>query len=152
MFASDGHPLKGGVSVRRIKVLVIVGVVAAFAAGGRFFQAHAAPQRGQMAAKPAGPTTFLGWPLPASGKAYGTIDGKHLWQYVREQADIAERYRDQGWGLLQVLQTMRESSVSEFARAAEAVLRQRVENSPPERKESRWLSGWLNRVNSYTKE
>jgi len=63
-----------------------------------------------------------------------------------------ERYRDQGWGLLQVLQTMHGSSVSEFARAAEAVLRQRVENSPPERKESRWLSGWLNRVNSYTKE
>jgi len=33
---------------------------------------------------------------------YSTIDGKHLWQYVREQADIAERYRDQGhpqfWG------------------------------------------------------
>ena len=41
-------------------------------------------------------------PLPASGKAYGTIDGRHLWQYVREQANIAERYRDQGhpqfWG------------------------------------------------------
>jgi hypothetical protein len=45
---------------------------------------------------------YVGWPLPATGKAYGTIDGKHLWQYVREQADIAERYRDQGhpqfWG------------------------------------------------------
>jgi Zn-dependent M28 family amino/carboxypeptidase len=41
-------------------------------------------------------------PLPATSKAYGTIDGKHLWQYVREQANIAERYRDQGhpqfWG------------------------------------------------------
>lgn len=38
----------------------------------------------------------------AAAPAYGTIDGQHLWQYVREQADIAERYRDQGhpqfWG------------------------------------------------------
>src|SRR5207249_10199114 len=41
-------------------------------------------------------------PLPAADQAYGVIDGKHLWQYVKEQADIAERYRDQGhpqfWG------------------------------------------------------
>jgi len=40
--------------------------------------------------------------LPAERATYGAIDGKHLWQYVREQADIAERYRDQGhpqfWG------------------------------------------------------
>ncbi len=38
----------------------------------------------------------------AAGKPYSSIDGRHLWQYVREQADIAERYRDQGhpqfWG------------------------------------------------------
>ena len=38
----------------------------------------------------------------AGQNAYSTIDGNHLWQYVREQADIAERYRDQGhpqfWG------------------------------------------------------
>jgi hypothetical protein len=35
-----------------------------------------------------------GWPLPAADQAYGTIDGKHLWQDVNEQADIAEGYRD----------------------------------------------------------
>jgi hypothetical protein len=63
-----------------------------------------------------------------------------------------ERYRGQGWGLLQVLQTMHGSSVADFARAAETVLRRRVENSPPERGETRWLPGWLNRVHSYTKE
>jgi hypothetical protein len=65
-----------------------------------------------------------------------------------------ERYHDQGWGLLQVLSGMKGSGTggeNEFARSAAAVLRRRVENSPPERKESRWLSGWLNRVNSYSR-
>lgn len=65
----------------------------------------------------------------------------------------SERYRGEGWGLRQVLEGMHESSsVSEFARSAERVLRQRVKNSPPQRKESRWLPGWLNRVHSYTTE
>jgi hypothetical protein len=65
----------------------------------------------------------------------------------------SERYRGQGWGLLQVLEGMQDSpSVTEFARSAEKVLRQRVKNSPPQRKESRWLPGWLNRIQSYTKE
>jgi hypothetical protein len=65
-----------------------------------------------------------------------------------------ERYRDQGWGLLQVLEQMRgatdgPSAVDEFSRSAAAVLRRRVQNSPPARKESRWLPGWINRVSSY---
>ena len=66
-----------------------------------------------------------------------------------------ERYQGQGWGLLQVLEAMRASSdagaVDEFARAAKAVLTQRVQNSPAERNESRWLSGWIRRVNSYNR-
>ncbi|MBX6325503.1 MAG: hypothetical protein IRY93_05655 [Chthoniobacterales bacterium] len=65
-----------------------------------------------------------------------------------------ERYRGQGWGLLQVLETMQGESdsgaVAEFARAARAILTRRVQNAPPQRHESRWLSGWLRRVNSYT--
>ena len=65
-----------------------------------------------------------------------------------------ERYRDQGWGLLQVLEGMHgtnsgPSAAREFARSAAAILTRRVQNSPPERKESRWLPGWINRVNSY---
>jgi hypothetical protein len=64
-----------------------------------------------------------------------------------------ERYQGQGWGLLQVLEAMHGTSdagaVDEFARAAKAVLTQRVQNSPAERHESRWLSGWIRRVNSY---
>jgi len=64
-----------------------------------------------------------------------------------------ERYQGQGWGLLQVLEAMHGSSdtgaVDEFTRAARAVLTRRVQNSPAERHESRWLSGWIRRVNSY---
>jgi len=55
-----------------------VGLLAALALSGRLYQTAAPPT------------------------PYTTIDGKHLWQYVREQADIAERYRGQGhpqfWG------------------------------------------------------
>jgi hypothetical protein len=64
-----------------------------------------------------------------------------------------ERYQGQGWGLLQVLEAMHGTSdtgaVDEFARAAKTVLTRRVQNSPTERHESRWLSGWIRRVNSY---
>lgn len=67
----------------------------------------------------------------------------------------SERYRGQGWGLLQVLQGMSgnergAAAAKEFAESARKVLTQRVENSPPERKESRWLAGWLKRVHTYT--
>ena len=64
-----------------------------------------------------------------------------------------ERYQGQGWGLLQVLEAMHGNSDSdapdEFARAAKIVLTRRVQNAPPDRHESRWLTGWLRRVNSY---
>ena len=65
-----------------------------------------------------------------------------------------ERYQGQGWGLLQVLEAMQGNSDSgapdEFARAAKVVLTRRVQNAPPDRHESRWLTGWLQRVNSYS--
>ena len=64
-----------------------------------------------------------------------------------------ERYRGQGWGLLQVLGNMRgtQSALDEFAASAKTALRRRVANSPPERGEARWLPGWLARVDGYTK-
>ena len=65
-----------------------------------------------------------------------------------------ERYHDQGWGLLQVLETMHGNwdagAVDEFARGAKTVLTRRVHNAPPERHESQWLTGWLRRINSYS--
>lgn len=66
-----------------------------------------------------------------------------------------ERYAGQGWGLLQVLEEMRGTphpgvdAPAEFARAAESVIRRRVQNAPAARKESRWLPGWLNRCRRY---
>jgi len=65
-----------------------------------------------------------------------------------------ERYRGRGWGLLQVLGEMSgrgdgPTAAAEFAESAAKVLRQRVENSPRERNEGRWLPGWLKRVATY---
>jgi hypothetical protein len=65
-----------------------------------------------------------------------------------------ERYAGQGWGLLQVLEGMKQETtgreaVKSFAESAKAVLRNRVRNSPPERNEARWLPGWLKRVETY---
>lgn len=65
-----------------------------------------------------------------------------------------ERYQGQGWGLLQVLESMHGTSdaaaVDEFSSAAKAILTRRVQNAPAQRHESRWLTGWIRRVNSYS--
>jgi hypothetical protein len=66
-----------------------------------------------------------------------------------------ERYRGEGWGLLQVLEQMHgpdngPGAAREFSNSAATMLRRRVQNSPPERHEARWLPGWLNRVHSYS--
>jgi hypothetical protein len=88
----------------------------------------------------------------ARGGAYALID------YVNFKGEgvlPTERYRGEGWGLLQVLAGMHgggsQSALDEFARSAKTVLQRRVQNSPPERKESRWLPGWLHRVASYAR-
>jgi hypothetical protein len=65
-----------------------------------------------------------------------------------------ERYRGQGWGLLQVLEQMHDTdsdAPTAFSRSAREILTRRVQNSPPERRESRWLPGWIHRVNSYSR-
>jgi hypothetical protein len=63
----------------------------------------------------------------------------------------SERYRGEGWGLLQVLEGMKDShsALDEFTDSAKTVLQRRVANSPPARGEERWLRGWLARVESY---
>jgi hypothetical protein len=65
-----------------------------------------------------------------------------------------ERYKGEGWGLLQVLAGMRGSgpgAVNEFAARAAAVLTRRVANAPPARGEARWLTGWKIRVRGYVR-
>lgn len=68
-----------------------------------------------------------------------------------------ERYRTEGWGLLQVLQNIPEETndsqlVDAFVTSAKKVLAKRVKNAPIERKEERWLSGWYKRLETYPKK
>lgn len=68
-----------------------------------------------------------------------------------EGVNPAERYRGEGWGLLQVLAVMDDSRPppDAFAAAAARILGRRIELSPPERGEQRWWPGWLRRVEGY---
>lgn len=66
-----------------------------------------------------------------------------------------ERYNNQGWGLLQVLEEMKHVSdnkeaVHEFMRGAKKVLELRVKNAPETKKEALFLRGWFNRIDTYT--
>ncbi len=69
-----------------------------------------------------------------------------------------ERYQGQGWGLIQVLEALEQLQnrdgdcvdlVDQFRQAAASRLSLRVELSPPERNETRWLDGWLTRLQGY---
>jgi len=91
---------------------------------------------------------FHGLQQTASG-TYALIDYVN---FKGEGTSPKERYRGQGWGLLQVLLEMRETpggqaAAREFAAASASVLERRVRNAP--RDESRWLKGWQNRCATY---
>ena len=66
-----------------------------------------------------------------------------------------ERYQQQGWGLVQVLEALPPLSPDQgdvirlFRDAAARRLALRVELAPAERNESRWLEGWLARLDGY---
>jgi hypothetical protein len=71
-----------------------------------------------------------------------------------EGYNIGGGYKGQNWGMLQVLEQMQPSqpgpqALNAFADAANIVLTRRVQNSPPQKEEYRWLPGWMSRVNSY---
>lgn len=73
-----------------------------------------------------------------------------------EGTNPKERYAGQGWGLMQVLQEMRDvpagqPAAAEFSAAAKRTLDKRISNSPPERGEDRWRAGWHNRCDGYAK-
>lgn len=93
-------------------------------------------------------------------KVSTTTNGTYaLIDYVNFKGDgtnTSERYKGQGWGLLQVLQEMRkvpsgQPAAREFAAAAKRRLDLRLKNSPPARGESRWRSGWHNRCDTYAR-
>ena len=61
-------------------------------------------------------------------------------------------YNHQGWGLRQVLENMRgrgegKNALVEFSNSAKYILTKRAQNAP--RNESRWLTGWAKRTDTY---
>ena len=93
-------------------------------------------------------------------KVASTPHGQYaLIDYVNFKGDglnANERYKGQGWGLLQVLGGMKDvpsgaSAASEFAASATRVLHRRIDNSPPARGEERWRAGWSNRCQTYAR-
>ena len=98
-------------------------------------------------------TVILQGLLQTSRGAYAVIDYSN---FKGMGTNPRERYLGEGWGLVQVLQDMRASAVSDenlvtaFSHATAERLKQRVRNAPPERNEARWLDGWLQRVQGYT--
>lgn len=71
-----------------------------------------------------------------------------------EGIKLEERYKGQGWGMLQVLQNMKgkpvgQSAAKEFSDSARRTLERRIQNAP--RDESRWRAGWNNRVATYAR-
>lgn len=85
--------------------------------------------------------------LTASGK--GTFALIDYVNFKGEGTNPKERYKGQGWGLLQVLSGMDDSRppVEAFADSAARALAQRVKNASKD--ESQWLKGWTSRVRSY---
>ncbi len=93
-------------------------------------------------------------------KVASTANGSYaLIDYVNfkgEGINPKERYKGQGWGLLQVLDNMKPVgsgpvAAREFAASAKRMLNRRIANSTPSRGESRWRAGWLNRCDTYAR-
>jgi len=66
----------------------------------------------------------------------------------------SERYKGQGWGLLQVLWHIDDQEPNKqkaFAQSASRMLSRRIKNSPPARGEERWRKGWNIRLDTYWK-
>lgn len=84
------------------------------------------------------------------GGVYALLDYVN---FKGEGLATGERYQDQGWGLLQVLQQMTATegatALARFREAAAAVLTRRAELAPRAIERQRWLPGWLRRLQSY---
>lgn len=87
----------------------------------------------------------------APGGIYALVDYVN---FKGEGVNPTERYKGEGWGLLQVLQGMQgdlkgHRLLQAFADSADRALTLRVHNSPPARGEGKFLQGWRNRVHGY---
>jgi len=90
----------------------------------------------------------------------GTINERGLYalldytNFKGEGTLKSERYRGEGWGLLQVLEHMNPNEANKqkaFALSAKKMLSRRIKNSPPSRGEERWRKGWNVRLDTYWK-
>ncbi|MGB8468029.1 MAG: hypothetical protein WCE21_03405 [Candidatus Babeliales bacterium] len=82
---------------------------------------------------------------------YALVDYAH---FKGEGFNESEQYQGHGWGLMNVLLSMKGKqkgmvAVQEFSQQAKAILTKRVALAPPERNEMRWLPGWHNRIDTY---
>lgn len=88
--------------------------------------------------------------ISTPGGMYAVIDYVN---FKGEGLAATERYKGQGWGLLQVLQAMNSSdgrpALQAFREAAARMLTQRAENADRLIEKERWLPGWLNRLETY---
>ncbi len=91
-------------------------------------------------------------------KKNGSIDKRGLYilidytNFKGEGTLKSERYQNQGWGLLQVLQNLNPKQSNKyraFASSAKKMLLRRVKNSPKARGEKRWTRGWNIRLRTY---
>jgi len=91
-------------------------------------------------------------------KKNGKIDERGLYilldytNFKGEGTLKSERYKGQGWGLLQVLEHLDEKNPNKykaFADSAKSMLDRRIKNSPPARGEERWRKGWNVRLDTY---
>jgi hypothetical protein len=88
-----------------------------------------------------------------AGSEKGTFALIDYVNFKGEGTKPEERYNGRGWGLLQVIEGMDDDGfpVNAFSDSAARVLAQRVKNSPAERDETKWLPGWIHRVESYSR-
>lgn len=87
------------------------------------------------------------------GGVYALIDYVN---FKGEGLAPGERYKGQGWGLKQVLETMGGyddgPALDRFRRAAAEVLTRRAHNASQVIEREKWLPGWLKRIETYREE
>ena len=85
-----------------------------------------------------------------AGGVYALIDYVN---FKGEGLSPTETYQGEGWGLLQVLRQMSDSTagteLGRFREAAAQVLTRRAQNAPADIERQQWLPGWLKRLETY---
>ena len=126
--------------------LVTSGTLAALFFSAQVGWAQTPQQAGLPPMKPLHPLdeSYLVWQVPASQRAYESIDGKQLKQYVEEQSAISRRYRDSGhqfWGRIIGTEADAENAhwmLDKFRKAGLTDVRQQDFDLPPQWMPQSW--------------